>query len=185
MFTNVSRLPGTAAVIFLRHLIPPSAFPPLSSFPDLVTSPRMSDPVVQVHPLLPRSHTLTFTTPFVQSQCTGGYLCGTAFQQNGCYATPDYSTCHFDASLGLSTCTVCICNGYDNGETGCDTSSSGGSGSGGGGTTVYVQPSPTNSGGQSDLFTGVSSKRFVSKKLLVGFASFCVLSTTTAVFGMF
>jgi hypothetical protein len=146
----------------------------------------MSDPVIQVHPLYPRSHTLSFTTPFVQSQCTGGYLCGTAFQQNGCYATPDYSTCHFDASLGLSTCTVCICNGYDNGKTGCDSSGSGSGSGAGGGTTIFTNPSPTNAGGTGNgpysLFTGVSSKRIVSVKLLMGLTSFCLLSQ---VFGMF
>src|SRR2546423_5035372 len=80
----------------------------------------MSDPVVHVHPLYPRSHALSFNTPFVQSQCTGGYLCGNAFQQRGCYATPDYSTCHFDSSQGISVCTTCICFGFDNGSNGCD-----------------------------------------------------------------
>ena len=135
----------------------------------------MSDPVIQVHPLYPRSHTLTFTTPFVQSQCTGGYLCGTAFQQNGCYATPDYSTCHFDASQGVSTCTVCICNGYDNGKTGCDSGGNGGTGTGNG------APATTTNSAFS-LFTGTSSKRSISVKLLVGLASFCVLSNVLGVF---
>jgi hypothetical protein len=86
----------------------------------------MTDPpTVGQHHLYPRAHTLQFAQPFPQSECTGGYLCGTAFQQQGCYATPDYSTCHFDASLGYSTCTVCICQGFDSGENGCDTSSPG------------------------------------------------------------
>lgn len=136
----------------------------------------MSNPVIQVHHLYPRSHTLTFTTPFVQSQCTGGYLCGTAFQQNGCYATPDYSTCHYDASQGVSTCTVCICNGYDNGNTGCDSGGSGGSGSTGNGAPATTTNSAFN------LFTGSSSGRFVSVKLLVGLASFSVLSNVLGVF---
>src|SRR2546423_4609651 len=146
----------------------------------------MSDPVVHVHPLYPRSHALSFNTPFVQSQCTGGSLCGNAFQQNGCYATPDYSTCHFDASQGVSTCTVCICFGYDNGKTGCDSSGSGsGSGGGNGGGTRTAKPSPTNTGG-SGLFFGNSGNRVGSlKKVLVGLSMFVVLSNVFCMFGMF
>jgi hypothetical protein len=128
--------------------------------------------VVRSSPVFPRSHTITGS--FVQSECTGGYLCGTAFQQNGCYATPDYSTCQFDSSLGESVCTVCICYGYDSGETGCNSGgsgSSGSSGSGSGGTSV------------NDLLNS-SSKRSVPLRSLVIVLSLCVLSNAN-VFGLF
>ena len=74
----------------------------------------------EIHQLTPRAHSIQSATPFLQSECTSGQLCGAAFANQGCYATPDYSTCHFDPSQGASVCTICICNGFDNGETGCD-----------------------------------------------------------------
>jgi len=124
--------------------------------------------VVRPHPLIPRAHEITGS--FDQSQCTGGYLCGTAFQQNGCYATPDYSTCQYDSSQGVSVCTVCICYGYDSGETGCDQSGSSGSGSGSGVSSVGV--------------LNASFKRSVPLKSLVVVLSLCVLSNAN-VFGLF
>lgn len=123
--------------------------------------------VVRSHPVFPRAHEVTSATPFTQSQCTGGYLCGTAFQQNGCYATPDYSTCQYSASAGVSVCTVCICYGYDSGQTGC----SRGSGS---------------SSGTSNNFGLInsSSKRSVPLKSLLLVLLLCVLRDAIA-FGLF
>src|SRR5271154_4353699 len=79
-------------------------------------------PAVQGHSLYVRDQTLTPGTPFLQSECTSGYLCGAQFEQDGCYASPDYSTCQYDASQGASYCTTCICYG---GSAGCDSSSAG------------------------------------------------------------
>ena len=112
---------------------------------------------LQVRQLTPRSRVLQSTTPFVQSECTGGYLCGTEFQQQGCYASPDYSTCSYNAAVGQSYCTVCICYGSDSGV--CDTSS--------GSTTGTSQP---------DIYTGDASTRtlYLSFKSLVVLWLFCV-----------
>ena len=81
-----------------------------------------NSPTVQVHRLYERAHKLQYSSPFIQSQCTSGALCGAQFARQGCYASPDYSTCHYDSSQGVSTCTVCICYGFDTGQSGCDTS---------------------------------------------------------------
>ena len=120
----------------------------------------MFAPGLQVRQLTPRSHTLQYTTPFVQSECTGGYLCGTQFQQQGCYASPDYSTCSYNAAAGESYCTVCICYGSDSGV--CDTSSSGSWS-----TTGTPQP---------DLYTGDASITMtrLSFKSLVVLWLFCI-----------
>lgn len=116
----------------------------------------MSDfPVVQPHSLYARAHTLTYSTPFLQSQCTGGYLCGSAFQQNGCYASPDYSTCYYDSSEGASVCTVCICHGYDTGEIGCD-----GSGGNPGGNNPGGNPNPNPSPTGTSTPTGGAKLQF-------------------------
>src|SRR5271155_5183004 len=82
-------------------------------------------PAVQGHSLYVSDQTLTPGTPFLQSECTSGYLCGAEFEQDGCYASPDYSTCQYDASQGASYCTTCI--GYG-GRAGCDRRSSPGLG---------------------------------------------------------
>src|SRR5277367_4309309 len=88
-------------------------------------------PVVQGHHLYFRDQTLQYSTPFLQSECTSGSLCGAQFEQNGCYASPDYSTCHYDSSQGASYCTSCICYG---GSAGCDSSSAGSPGGSPGGS---------------------------------------------------
>lgn len=107
----------------------------------------------EIHQLTPRAHSIQSATPFLQSECTSGQLCGAAFANQGCYATPDYSTCHFDPSQGASVCTICICNGFDNGETGCD--------SRGSSTTI------TTNVPQASLFVGSASKPFVPFKSFV------------------
>lgn len=108
----------------------------------------------QVRQLTPRSHELQYTTPFPQSQCTGGYLCGTEFQQHGCYASPDYSSCSYDSAAGESYCTICICYGSD---SECDSSS------GQAGTTP-----------QPEIFPAAASMTSFSFKSFVCLLLFCV-----------
>ena|SRR5436190_3819460 len=115
--------------------------------------------VLEIRELSPRAHSLQYTTPFIQSQCTGGYLCGPDFLDRGCYASPDYSTCYYDSAQGSSVCTVCICYGMDSGENGCDTSAPG---------------SPTGVAHPS-LFVGSSNKpHVVSFKSVIGLFLVCV-----------
>jgi hypothetical protein len=100
--------------------------------------------------LSPRSYSVQPTTPFLQNQCTSGSLCGQNFAANGCYASPDYSTCHYEASEGASVCTICICYGFESGQNSCD------------------QGSPTsNNVPHPSLFLGSASKRFVPFKSFV------------------
>ena len=114
---------------------------------------------LEVRGLSPRAHTLQYTTPFIQSQCTGGSLCGSDFVAMGCYASPDYSTCYYDSAQGYSLCTVCICYGMDSGENGCDISAPG---------SPTATPHP-------DLYLGRSSKQHVvSFKLVIGLFLVCV-----------
>lgn len=122
----------------------------------------MSDfEVLEIRELSPRAHTLQYPTPFVQSQCTSGSLCGPNFVSSGCYASPDYSTCYYDSAQGYSVCTTCICYGLDSGENGCDTSAPG---------------SPTSPGGvHPSLYVGSSNKpHVVSFKLAIGLFLVCV-----------
>jgi hypothetical protein len=117
----------------------------------------MPDPsVLQVRQIAPRSYEIETTTPFVQSECTGGHLCGAQFQQ-GCYASPDFSTCSYSPSEGVSMCTVCICYGSESGG-GCD--------KGSGSATTTPQP---------DLFSAATSTvRFSFKSVIVLLLCFCV-----------
>jgi hypothetical protein len=126
----------------------------------------MSDfPGIEMRQLSPRSHALQYTTPFIQSECTGGQLCGMDFEQAGCYAAPDYSTCHYDATQGATVCTVCICYGFDSGVNGCNND--------------YFGSSPTKTGGsQASLYPGSSNKRFVP------FKSFVLLSCVSLWFNV-
>jgi hypothetical protein len=119
---------------------------------------------VQVRQLTPRDRTIQPATPFVQSECTGGYLCGGDFQQQGCYASPDYSTCSYDSSSGESMCTVCICYGSTGGV--CDSSSS----------------SASTSTAQPDLYTGAGSRMSFSFKSFVVLLLFCLWFNS---FGLF
>jgi len=121
----------------------------------------MSDfEALEIRELSPRAHALQYPTPFVQSQCTGGYLCGIDFVSAGCYASPDYSTCYYDSDAGYSVCTTCICYGLDTGESGCDMSAPG---------------SPTSLGGPNpSLYLGSSNKQHVSFKLAIGVFLVCV-----------
>ena len=120
----------------------------------------MSDfEVLEIRELSPRSHALQYTTPFIQSQCTSGDLCGSDFVSLGCYASPDYSTCYYDSAQGYSVCTVCICYGMDSGENGCDTNAPGTS-------TSVAHPS---------LYVGSSNKKHaVSFKMVIGLFLVCV-----------
>ena len=136
---------------------------------------------VRTHQLFPRAFEIQSSTPFLQSQCTGGYLCGWQFQQQGCYATPDYSTCSYNPSAGASYCTVCICYGFENGENGCDQSSSTTSTS----TTTGIRGQTlTNVGapGQGELFNSASRNRLFHIKSFVVLLSFCLFNN---LFGMF
>ena len=88
----------------------------------------MVNHLIQRHPLpepsrvYARAHSTTPAHPFPQNDCWSGLVCGVAFEQAGCYAEPNENDCYFNASAGGTYCTVCICHGFDNGGTTCDSS---------------------------------------------------------------
>jgi hypothetical protein len=130
-------------------------------------------PDVQGHSLYVRDQTLTYGTPFLQSECTSGSLCGAQFEQNGCYASPDYSTCQYDSSQGASYCTTCICYG---GSAGCDSSSAGSpAGSPAPGWTVFLGTGLISGGTTPALFNGSGTRRSISMKSFILLLSFSLV----------